>query len=122
MPNPTVTFRLNKYQLARGLWLIRQYEAAFRPSSASHIVKTLYLDTIAKHTMNRPDPANPQLMNEVQSLLDRKQRTETTFEDFLQDVTIPNQSTQPDESQSIIKTVTDFSPPMDWLDEDDEEK
>lgn len=121
MSNPTVTFRLNKYQLARGLWLLRQHEAAFRPSSASHIVKTLYLDTIAKHTLNRPDPANPQLMNEVQRLLSRKQRPETTFEDFLQDMAIPDQPPQPaEDDQSIIRTVTDFSPPTDWLDEEDE--
>lgn len=120
MPNPTITFRANPYQLARGLWLIRQYEANFHPSSPSNIVKTLYLDVIAKHMINRPDPATPQLLEEIYGLLNNKKRAKTTLEDFLQVAAQPEMPAQPDESQSIITTVTDFSPPTDWLDEDNE--
>lgn len=121
MPNTTVTFRANPYQLVRGLWLIRQHESAFIPSSPSHIVKTLYLDVIAKHMMNRPDPATPQLLEEIYDLLNNKKQAKTTFEDFLQVAAPPEMPAPTDESQSIITTVTDFSPPMDWLDEDEDE-
>lgn len=48
MPNPTISFRLNKYQIARGLDIIRQHVSNYEPSSISQIVKLCYLDYLAK--------------------------------------------------------------------------
>ena len=48
MPNPTISFRLNKYQLARGIDIILRSIPDYKPSSISNIVKICYLDYLAK--------------------------------------------------------------------------
>jgi len=48
MANPTISFRLNKYQIARGLDIILRSIPDYKPSSISNIVKICYLDYVAK--------------------------------------------------------------------------
>ena len=122
MANTTITFRLTKYQLARGLWLIRKLEPNYQPSSTSQLVKLIYLDYLSKMNLGKSDIVPPEIMLETQILCTRKKSPKTTFEDFIKaqpshQPAIPAESPTNEES-SIINTVTDFSPPLSWLIED----
>lgn len=121
MPNPIISFRLNPYQIARGLWIIRKLEPNYRLTSPAQIVKLLYIDYLAKMSYGRSDIVPPELVQEIKDLTKPGRKPEINFEDFIQQ----QEQKEPVISaihgeQSVIKTVTDFSPPTDWLNEEEE--
>lgn len=120
MKNKPINFRLNPYQLARGLWLIRTTEPGYQPSSAAEIVKRLYLEYTAKTTTGHRDEIFIPAIEEVYLLINQKRSKKSNLDEFLnQRPAIPDMPAELEETESIIKTVTDFSPPTDWLDKNE---
>ena len=148
--NPTITFRLTPYQIARGLQIIRQFEPNYVPSTPNKIVKLLYLDYLAKMNINRSDDVPLNILNEVNLMLNKNLMLNRKFEpnQFNNISSLPqpkrfsppNDLPQPNSlkpskvqafpilsnpefdpiqisSESVISTVTDFSPPSDWMDD-----
>ena len=143
--NPTVTFRLTPYQIARGLQIIRQFEPNYVPSTPNKIVKMLYLDYLAKMNINRSDDVPLNILNEVNLMLNQNKKSEPNQFDISslpqpKRFSPPNDLPQPNSlkpskvqpfpilsnpefdpiqvsSESVISTVTDFSPPSDWMDD-----
>lgn len=120
MRNPSINFRISPYQLGRGLRYLREQDKFFKPSSPANIIKQVFFTAIANTTINRADAVPPEIMAEIYQLLAKKARPETNFETFLAEnykESEPKPTAR--EEQSIIKSVTDFSPPEDWLSKDD---
>ena len=143
--NPTVTFRLTPYQIARGLQIIRQFEPNYVPSTPNKIVKLLYLDYLAKMNINRSDDVPLNILNEVNLMLNRNKKSEPNQFDISSlpqpkrfsppqylvpqnDLELPKVQAFPILSnsefdniqvntESVISIVTDFSPPSDWMDD-----
>ena len=143
--NPTITFRLTPYQIARGLQIIRQFEPNYVPSTPNKIVKLLYLDYLAKMNINRSDDVPLNILNEVNLMLNKNKKSEPNQFDISslpqpKRFSPPNDLPQPKSlepskvqpfpilskqefdsiqisSESVISTVTDFSPPSDWMDD-----
>ena len=143
--NPTITFRLTPYQIARGLQIIRQFEPNYVPSTPNKIVKMLYLDYLAKMNINRSDDVPLNILNEVNLMLNQNKKLEPNQFDISslpqpKRFSPPNDLQQPNSlelpkvqpfpilsnqefdpiqisSESVISTVTDFSPPSDWMDD-----
>ena len=124
MSNPSISFRLSPYQIARGLWIVRKLEPDYKPASASKLVKLLYLDYLAKMSVGRSDIIPPELMNEIKELT-AHQSGKTTKKQFelddiiarqdefpLEDLSKPKQAK---EEESVISTVKNFRPPTDWI-------
>ena len=107
MSNPTINFRLSTYQLARGLQIIRNLEPDYQLTSVSKIVKVLYLDYLAKMSINKKDSIPQHFVDEIESLIYQPKRVIKTLN---QEIKI--NSTK--EEKSIKSTVEDFSPPEDW--------
>ena len=143
--NPTITFRLTPYQIARGLQIIRQFEPNYVPSTPNKIVKLLYLDYLAKMNINRSDDISLNILNEVNLMLNQNKKSEPNQFD-ISSLPQPKRFSQPNDlpqpnslevpkvqafpilsnpefyhiqisSESVISTVTDFSPPSDWMDD-----
>ena len=126
MPNPTISFRLSPYQIARGLWLIRKLEPDYKPASASKIVKLLYMDYLAKMSIGRSDVLPAELLEEVKELTFLKKPKEALqLNDIISrqksHLEVPTMDNTPKEDESIITTVTDFRLPADWMDDENEE-
>lgn len=131
MSNPTINFRLSPYQLARGLQVIRQLEPTYQITSISQIVKVIYHDYLAKMSLNLTDEVPQDLLLEINSFiknppaskgitLDELMETvPTSFADV--DLTEKHTFTElPDESEeSEISSVSDFSPPDEWKEDND---
>ena len=143
--NPTITFRLTPYQIARGLQIIRQFEPNYVPSTPNKIVKLLYLDYLAKMNINRSDDVPLNILNEVNLMLNKNKKSEPNQFDISslpqpKRFSPPNDLPQPKSlepskvqpfpilsnqefdsiqvsTESVISTVTDFSPPSDWMDD-----
>ena len=143
--NPTVTFRLTPYQIARGLQIIRQFEPNYVPSTPNKIVKLLYLDYLAKMNINRSDDISLNILNEVNLMLNQNKKSEPNQFDISSlpqpkrfsppQYLVPTKDLEPSKvqpfpilsnqefdpiqisSESVISTVTDFSPPSDWMDD-----
>ena len=137
--NPTITFRLTPYQIARGLQIIRQFEPNYVPSTPNKIVKLLYLDYLAKMNINRSDDVPLNVLNEVNLMLNKNKKSEPNQFDIsslpqpkrfsppqylvpTNDLEFPILSNPEFDSiqintESVISTVTDFSPPSDWMDD-----
>ena len=143
--NPTITFRLTPYQIARGLQIIRQFEPNYVPSTPNKIVKLLYLDYLAKMNINRSDDVPLNILNEVNLMLNQNKKSEPNQFDISSlpqpkrfsppqylvpqnDLELPKVQPFPILSnpefdsiqintESVISTVTDFSPPSDWMDD-----
>lgn len=109
MGNPIINFRLSPYQLARGLEIIRNLEPDYQLTSISKIVKIIYMDYLAKMSLNKTDRVPQHLIDEIESLLYKPKKTINNLKDFTQEVIITN---QPEES--IKSSVEDFSPPTEW--------
>ena len=67
MSNPTVSFRISDYHLARGLRAIRHLEPAWKLTTTSNLIRTIFNDYIAKSEFNNNDPLNvtPELLQEI---------------------------------------------------------
>ena len=128
MSNPGISFRLSPYQIARGLWIVRKLEPDYKPASASKLVKLLYLDYLAKMSVGRSDIIPAEIINEVKELISNKPKKEQfQLEDIISrheadQFEAPPKAKQPQEEESIITTVTDFSPPTDWMSDVKEEE
>jgi hypothetical protein len=113
MSNPTISFRISTYQLARGLQIIHRLEPNYQLTSISQIVRTIYLDYLAKMSLNKSDTVLQQYLEDINNLLAQKKHNNPTIRDIYQ---ITNDNNEQEES--IINSVTDFSPPADWLEQD----
>lgn len=125
MSNPIITFRLSYYQLARGLQVIRSLEPSFKLTSFNQLVKVIYTDYLAKMTLGQSDFVSPEIMLEVQNFISTPKRNEIDLETlanqestFQQIKSVLEVQPQPEETESKISTVTDFSPPTDWIDQE----
>jgi hypothetical protein len=101
--NPIINFRLSPFQLARGLQIIRQLEPNYQLTSISKLVKTLYIDYLAKMSLNKPDAVPQHYLDEIESMLYTPKKPITSLKEFARS-----------QNDSIISTVEDFSPPKDW--------
>lgn len=124
MSNPTITFRLSPYQLARGLSVIRTLEPNYKCTGISHIVKVIYFDYLAKMSLGNDDKINPELLAEVLSIMDNPGKASITLDDLISQesetfANLPDDDPiQVDSDKSSdISSVSDFSPPSDWTDE-----
>jgi hypothetical protein len=129
MPSPAIRFRLSSIQLARGLKIIHELEPNKQITSISQIVKTIYLDYIAKMTINKPNTNYTTALNEVYQLITparQSQKNQALSLEAIQRkifISTPinnnkNQIILPSENQSIITTVIDFSPPIELLNDE----
>lgn len=114
MANPQISFRLTNYQLARGLKIIQAIEPNTEITSLSQLVKTLYLDYIAKTSLSKESAVTEKDLNTVSSLISTKKKSM----DFNAFQTITKRSTKASKSsdsiESKVSSVSDFSPPKDW--------
>ena len=110
MSNPTISFRLSTYQLARGLQIIRKYEPDYQPTNISKIVKLIYLDYLAKMTMYKPDKDPQYYIDEIESIIYKTRKSTINFKEFQQEINISNE-----DEKSVKTNVEDFSPPKEWL-------
>jgi hypothetical protein len=115
MPNPTISFRLSEFQLARGLHIIRQLEPNYQITSLSAIVKACYFDYLAKMNLSRSADIPPEITIELNNFLNSGNK-ELTLDDIIEMSSDYNEQTISTE-KSEINSVNDFSPPEDWKDE-----
>ena len=142
MANPQVNFRLSPYQIARGLRILRRLEPTYQFTSIHQIIKDCYLDYIAKMSIGTDDQILFQDMEEIEAKISSKVKP-LTINELSQQLSPANQplpkqsealeklvSSIKHESRKIgeshkkdtsskISTVSDFSPPSSWLDEED---
>jgi len=67
MSNPTVSFRISDYHLARGLRAIRHIEPSWKIITTSDLIRTIFNDYIAKSETRNNDPlaVTPELLQEI---------------------------------------------------------
>lgn len=67
MSNPTVSFRISDYHLARGLRAIRTIEPAWQLTTPSDLIRTIFNDYIAKseHIHNSSLDVTAELLQEI---------------------------------------------------------
>ncbi len=67
MSNPTVSFRISDYHLARGLRAIRILEPTWQLTTPAELIRSIFNDYIAKseHFNNTPHDINPELLQEI---------------------------------------------------------
>ena len=105
--NPSISFRVNEFHLARALNIIRQLEPSYQIISPSHIVKTCFFDYIAKMNLNRDPNVPPHIITELNAFLNNPNKTQSIDLDSFIDQ-------QEQFEKAEISSVTDFSPPDDW--------
>ena len=66
MPNPQISFRLTPYQLARGLKILRTLEPNLPLISLSQLVKTIYIDYMAKTSLKQAGDVTPAELLEIE--------------------------------------------------------
>lgn len=125
MPSPIITFRLSPYQLARGLQIVRSLEPDFKLMSLSQLAKICYSDYLAKMTLGQTDEISQEIMAEINDFIISPSKKSINLESLINIEThnfaqanqiLPLQN---EEEQSIKSTVTDFSPPKDWMDSEE---
>ena len=129
MSSPQISFRLSAYQLARGLKIIRAIEPEHIPTSLSQLVKTIYLDYLAKTSLNKDDVVSEANIAEIYNLINSRSAT-MSLADFQQAtndastdeviasyMSISRESVEKEKTESKVTSVSDFSPPSDWLKE-----
>lgn len=128
MSNPVITFRISPYQLARGLQIVRALEPSFQLTSMSQLVKIIYTDYLAKMTLGQSGQVNPEIMKEIKNFIISPKRKDINLSSLAEDeenlVSLKKSTLfmplPSDITESDISTVTDFSPPSDWMDSEDE--
>lgn len=67
MSNPTVSFRISDYHLARGLRAIRLIEPTWQLTTPANLIRTIFNDYIAKseHLNNTSLNIEPELLQEI---------------------------------------------------------
>ena len=117
MSNPVISFRLPPYQLARGLWIVRKLEPAYKPTSISQLVKMLYIDYLAKMSYGRSNVIPSELINEIKTLAKAKKSSISITDILNHNIAQPAPAKPATDvkSESIITSVNDFTPPAEWL-------
>lgn len=69
MKSIRLTFRLNQYQLARGLQTMRQLDPTYQLTSLNEMVKTIYHDYLAKMTIGKTLIVPQELIHEINAHL-----------------------------------------------------
>ena len=122
MSSPIITFRLTTYQLARGLQIVRSLELNFQLTSLSQLVKIIYTDYLAKMPLGQTDEVSSDIMQEIQMFILNPRKKEINLasiadeENFTPSVRSNLAMELPSEKIELaISTVTDFSPPTDWI-------
>lgn len=126
MSNPTVSFRISKYHLARALHVVRQLEPNYSLTSTSHLVKTCFFDYLAKMNLARTAEVPSEIIIELNDFL--MNRSDAKSQSISLDDLIEqheehelNQGKKPSkDDKSDISSVSDFSPPDDWKDNNEE--
>ena len=125
MSSPIITFRLTPYQLARGLQIVRSLEPDFKLMSLSQLVKICYSDYLAKMTLGQTDEISHETMAELNDFIISPSKKSINLESLINSEThnfaqanqiLPLQN---EKEQSIKSTVTDFSPPKEWIDSEE---
>ena len=119
MSNPQINFRLSTFQLARGLKLIRQLEPNFQLTSINQIVKIIYIDYLSKMEFKQSN-VEQSYIEEVENFLMRAGKKKLNLNTLVdhESLLFPNQNislSETPEEKSEITTVSDFSPPIDWM-------
>jgi hypothetical protein len=67
MSNPTVSFRISDYHLARGLRAVRKLEPSWQLTTTANLIRTIFNDYIAKseHLNKTPLNISPELLQEI---------------------------------------------------------
>ena len=67
MSNPTVSFRISNYHLARGLRAVRTIEPSWEMTTPGELIRTIFNDYIAKseHFNNQPLEVSQELLQEI---------------------------------------------------------
>lgn len=119
MPNPSISFRISEFNLARALTIIRQLEPNYKVTSASHIVKTCFFDYLAKMNLNRNPDSPPEIVIEVSNFLHGRSDQKKSFD--LDDLIELEQDKETfnalSDEESVITSVSDFAPPDEWKEE-----
>lgn len=136
MSNPQMSFRLTHYQLARGLKIIRTIEPNHQLTSLSQLAKTIYIDYISKNSLLKDDiitdadlaeianlaytKAEPMTLNAFQaatraSALAKQVASDLTKASKPEVSELEAEQEALPEEKSEISSVSDFSPPTDWL-------
>lgn len=105
MKSIRISFRLDPYQLARGLQTIRQLEPKYKLLSINDVVKTIYHDYIAKMSLNKNENIPLELITEIVNFQNKPSPSKNlSLDDLLE---LPNQATN-----EISETVAapDFEP------------
>ena len=175
MSNPTVSFRISDYHLARGLRAIRTIEPNWKLTTPAELIRTIFNDYIAKSEFsnNSPLSVTPELLEEIamarmgmikqpgqnknlaplpqlgqankpawqiqRELEEEKifmaikqehaQTKELSEKELAEQISLafqtskplpkPSEFHDPNNTDSEISTVTDFSPPKDWIDSEE---
>ena len=175
MSNPTVSFRISDYHLARGLRAIRTLEPNWKLTTPAELIRTIFNDYIAKSEFsnNSPLSVTPELLQEIalarmgmikqpgqnnnlaplpqlgqankpawqvqRELEEEKifmaikqehtQKKELSEKELANQISLafqtgqrlpkPSEFHDPNNPDSEISTVTDFSPPKDWIDSEE---
>lgn len=125
MSSPIITFRLTTYQLARGLQIVRSLEPNFKLTSLSQLVKIIYTDYLAKMTLGQSDVVDPHIMQEIMNFITTPKRREISLASLIteEELSILNRTNlamplPSEKTDSVVSSVTDFSPPTDWIDQE----
>lgn len=137
MSNPQINFRVSPYQLARALKVLRSLDKDYQFETISQIVKDCFYDYLAKMSLRTNDQINVDDLNEILSIGPKK-KSSISLDEFInkmeplnhdplahQESTaitnlnkLLNKQESTIETESEISTISDFSPPAEWLEED----
>ena len=116
MSNPVISFRLTTYHLARGLQIIRDLEPDYILTSHSRIVKDIYIDYLAKMSINKKTGVPQHFIDEVENIL-HAPKSINNLEKFVNNMPeIQKKVKEPKVEKSIKSSVENFAPPTNWLD------
>ena len=67
MSNPTVSFRISDFHLARGLRAVRHLEPDWKLTTPAELIRTIFYEFIAKSEFsnNNPHSVTPELLQEI---------------------------------------------------------
>lgn len=121
MPSPVIRVRLTQYQLARGLKTIRDLEPNFHLMSLNHLVQVIYNDYLTKMSLNTTDDLSQDIVDEIFAFLKKKPSKKITLNSIIEAENLNEQKESKEKltyEKAEISTVSDFSPPSDWMEED----
>lgn len=126
MSNPTISFRLSPYHIARALKIMRKLEPNYAFSSPSQIIRDCFFDYLAKMTVVKNDQITNDDLQEITSKGSRNAITD--IGDFADQLAASRKVVSQDKvlntflqniEPSVKSSVKNFSPPDNWLEDDD---